>query len=107
MTTYLGGGDGEEGGPFAGIALVKFTAPWCGPCRAVQPAYEAFAASCAVRCFVLDVDGEDRAFERYGVERLPTFLLLSDGQEVGRREGSAGAAAALAALLEEKLSFEE
>jgi thiol-disulfide isomerase/thioredoxin len=107
MASYVGGGGGQEGGPFAGIALVKFTAPWCGPCRAVQPAYEAFAASCGVRCFSLDVDAEGSALERYRVEKLPTFLLLSDGAEVGRREGSAGAPAALAALLDEKLSFEE
>jgi thiol-disulfide isomerase/thioredoxin len=84
MAKYLGGGSGGGDDYSSGAALVKFTAAWCGPCRATQPAFLALAAGSPVACFEADIDEVEggRLAEALGVSALPTFLLLRDGREV-------------------------
>ena len=69
--------------------FVKFTAEWCKPCKAIQPAYERCAAGGGGTFVTLDIDGEecDALSGRYKVAMMPTFLCLRDGTEVGRMTG--------------------
>jgi thioredoxin 1 len=75
------------------LALVDFSADWCGPCVAVAPVIRSLAAEYADRLTVatVDVDQEPELAARYGVRSLPTVMLLEGGEVrrvlVGARSG--------------------
>jgi thioredoxin 2 len=70
--------------------LVDLWAPWCGPCRVVEPGVEQAARKLAGRLKVVkvNVDQAPRTAERLGVQGIPTLLLLRDGREVARQVGA-------------------
>jgi thioredoxin 2 len=70
--------------------LVDLWAPWCGPCRVVEPGVEQAASSLAGRLKVVkvNVDQAPRTAGRLGVQGIPTLLLLRDGREVARQVGA-------------------
>ena len=70
--------------------LVDFWAPWCGPCRKLEPAIQELAARYAgrLRVATLNVDDEPRSAGRYDVLSLPTLMLFKDGAAVERIAGA-------------------
>ena len=64
--------------------LVDFTAPWCRPCRAIEPILDGLAAEHESRLRVvrLDVDANLRTPSRYGVLSLPTVIVFVAGEPV-------------------------
>jgi thioredoxin len=74
--------------------LVDFWAPWCAPCRRVEPLVRDLAARYAGRLTVarLNVDDEPRSAVRYDVLSLPTLILFRDGEPVERIAGAVKAA---------------
>jgi thioredoxin len=62
--------------------VVDFWAPWCGPCKAVEPVLEELARAHGGRLEVvrLNVDANPRAAAQCGVLSLPTAILFSDGE---------------------------
>ena len=76
-------------------ALVDLWAPWCGPCRMVSPALEQVATQLAGRLKLVkvNVDEAPRLQQRFGVQAIPTLMLLRDGQVAARRTGAAPAPA--------------
>ncbi len=70
--------------------LVDLWAPWCGPCRLVAPGIEQAARELAGRLKVVkvNVDEAPGVSARFGVQGIPTLLLLRDGQVVDRQVGA-------------------
>lgn len=71
--------------------LVDLWAPWCGPCRMVSPVLERLAETHAgaVKLAKVNVDQSPRLSERFGVQSIPTLLLVRGGQVIARRSGAA------------------
>jgi len=64
--------------------LVEFGAPWCGPCRMIEPVLESIASELGdqLRIVTMDTDLEPRTATALGVLGLPTLLLYVNGEQV-------------------------
>jgi thioredoxin 1 len=62
--------------------VVDFWAPWCGPCRVVNPIIEDLHAQHGerVRFFKLNVDDNPATAMRYNVLSIPTVILFEGGE---------------------------
>ena len=76
-------------------ALVDLWAPWCGPCRMVSPALEQLATEMAgkLKLVKVNVDESPKLQQRFGVQAIPTLLLLRNGAVAARQTGAAPAGA--------------
>jgi thioredoxin 1 len=60
--------------------IVDFTAPWCGPCKAIAPVLQELASEAQIELVELDVDENPDTATRYEVLSLPTVILFADGE---------------------------
>lgn len=69
--------------------LLDLWAAWCGPCRMIAPIIEQLADELSGRVVVgkLDVDANPVTASRFGVQSIPTLLILKDGKEADRLIG--------------------
>ncbi len=69
--------------------LVKFGAPWCGPCRMLDPELDKLAQSGRVNVVRIEVEEHPELARHYGVTSIPRLLLFDHGNVRGDRVGYA------------------
>jgi len=67
--------DAIAGGPL----LVDFWAPWCRPCKALEPILEELPVAVAR----VNIDDEPGLGSRYDVLSIPTVILFRGGEPLG------------------------
>ena len=72
--------------------IVDVWAPWCAPCRRMEPLLDELKETYADRVDVLKVNADESQplVKELGVLGIPTTILYRDGQEIGRRTGALG-----------------
>jgi thioredoxin 2 len=73
--------------------VVDFWAAWCGPCRAMAPAYERVAAELEpkVRFLKVDTEAEQQLAAQYNIRSIPTVMMFKGGQMIAERAGASDA----------------
>ncbi|MDD7493424.1 MAG: thioredoxin [Eubacteriales bacterium] len=71
--------------------LIDFWATWCGPCRMIAPVIEEIARERAdILVCKCNVDEEVPLAAQFGVNVIPTLVVLKNGRVAARTEGLTG-----------------
>lgn len=75
-------------------AVLKFWAPWCGPCKSLNPIVDQVAQSHQdVTFYSVNIDEEPAIAQRFGVRAIPTLVGLAAGGTAFVQVGMLSAAA--------------
>ena len=72
--------------------VLRFTAPWCQPCKLLEPIMERMQEEFPDRfeVEVINVDTMTDSANTFSVRSVPTLIMLKDGHEVNRISQTTG-----------------
>jgi len=72
------------------LAVIDFSAEWCGPCRIVSPIIHELADEYYGRIVVgeLNVDENPAVTAKYKVRNIPSVLFIKKGEVVDKQVGA-------------------
>lgn len=71
------------------VKLLDMWAAWCQPCHVMNPVIDEIEKELAGKVEVvrINVDENQTKASEYGVMSIPTYVIIKDGKEVGRKIG--------------------
>jgi thiol-disulfide isomerase/thioredoxin len=84
LAGVLAGAARSHGGE---TVLLDFNAPWCGPCRTMQPVVRRLQAD-GYTVREVNIDENRELAARFKVTSIPCFVMIVDGREVDRSVGA-------------------
>ncbi|CAN6930324.1 unnamed protein product [Brassica oleracea] len=71
------------------ILVVYFSAPWCVPCKKIEPVFKKLASRYPSMIFVtIDVEELAEFSDEWNVEATPTIVFLKDGRQMDKLVGA-------------------
>ena len=82
-----------------GVAVVDFSAVWCGPCQMVSPLVDEIAGERQdIKVCKVNVDEQPELAGQFGVMSIPTLLVFKNGKLVNQTVGARPKSGVLALL---------
>ena len=69
--------------------VVKFWAPWCGPCAIMKPEFEAAKEALGTKVLFAEYNVDLGGAKKLGVQTIPTMILYVNGKPVSTKLGGA------------------
>ncbi len=73
------------------VALVDFSASWCGPCKVMKPVLDKVAQEYQDRgaaVGIVDVDEQPALTSQFRISAVPTLVFFKDGKAAGILQGA-------------------
>jgi len=69
--------------------LIDFWAEWCGPCKEIAPILEEVAGELKnkIKIVKINIDENPNIPIQYGIQSIPTLIILKKGSEISRKVG--------------------
>ncbi|KAL6178254.1 hypothetical protein ACLB2K_049773 [Fragaria x ananassa] len=75
------------------LAILYFTATWCGPCRMISPIYTSLAEKYPKVVFTkIDIDAARDVAASWNISSVPAFFFVRNGKEIDKVVGADKAA---------------
>lgn len=67
--------------------VLDFYAPWCAPCKAIEPHLMTTAQSVGIVVEKFNVEDKRHMFDKFKVKAVPTLILMDGDCETARLSG--------------------
>lgn len=70
------------------MTITEYWAPWCAPCRRLQPVLRELADEYGATLNAVNVDEQPNLAARMNIQHVPTVVVEHNGRQVGRLDGA-------------------